>query len=353
MNPDYAKFLKASVGDRRDVILGTSQRLGTAPQNVEKDFWVCWTLDALFNGLPTKAPRLLFKGGTSLSKGYNLIERFSEDVDVTVFRDDLGEDVSVEQLTGMSRKKREQKLDEIKAACQAYIARPLHNALDGNLQVALKEAGIANKEGRIELDPDDADRQTLLFWYPSVTERSNDYVRKAVKIESGAKSALDPHELRTVTPYIDADLTAFELAVPNVTIVQPVRTFWDKIIILHGLRRWFDNRGALKGGGQRVSRHYYDVHMLSAAGIADAALDDEALGADCVAHARLFFNRPDLDLEHAAPGTYSLTPSKEMLNPLRRDYDAMAGMIFGEVPSLDQVLARVSELETRLNKTAP
>ena len=84
MSPDYARFLKAGSSDRRDVILGTSQRLGTAPQNVEKDFWVCWMLDALFNGLPDKSPRLLFKGGTSLSKGYDLIERFSEDVDVDI-----------------------------------------------------------------------------------------------------------------------------------------------------------------------------------------------------------------------------------------------------------------------------
>ena len=86
MNPEYIRFLAFSEKDRLDLFLGTATRLGTSVQNVEKDFWVCWTLDALFNGLPTGGPRLLFKGGTSLSKGHGLISRFSEDIDITVFR---------------------------------------------------------------------------------------------------------------------------------------------------------------------------------------------------------------------------------------------------------------------------
>ena len=91
---DYTAFLSASADERRGAFLATAARLNTAEINVEKDFWVCWTLDALFNRLTGERPRLLFKGGTSLSKGYNLISRFSEDVDVTVFRDDLGQAVS-------------------------------------------------------------------------------------------------------------------------------------------------------------------------------------------------------------------------------------------------------------------
>jgi hypothetical protein len=95
MNPGYIQVLRASLADRRDLFLGAARRLGTPEQNIEKDFWVCWTLDALFNGLPAGSPRLLFKGGTSLSKGYGLISRFSEDIDITVFRDDLGQAASV------------------------------------------------------------------------------------------------------------------------------------------------------------------------------------------------------------------------------------------------------------------
>ena len=79
------------------------------------------------------------------------------------------------------------------------------------------------------------------------------------------------------------------------------RTFWDKVVILHGLRQWFDARGALRGGGQRISRHYYDVYRLLESDIGRAASSDLALGVDCVRHARLFFNSPDLNLATARP----------------------------------------------------
>ena len=89
------------------LFLATATRLDTTVQNTEKDFWVCWTLDALFNGLQPEGPRLLFKGGTSLSKGYGLIERFSEDIDITVFRSDINAEASVEDLEELSRTQRD------------------------------------------------------------------------------------------------------------------------------------------------------------------------------------------------------------------------------------------------------
>src|SRR6202040_2850064 len=92
----------------------TALRLGTTSQNIEKDFWVCWALDALFNGLKEGGPRLLFKGGTSLSKGFGLINRVSEDIDVTVFRDDIGEPTTIEELNALSGNKRRARLDAIK-----------------------------------------------------------------------------------------------------------------------------------------------------------------------------------------------------------------------------------------------
>src|ERR1700726_4962264 len=124
MNPDFVRLLNSPAEDRRDLFLATAARLGTTIQNVEKDFWVCWTLDALFNDLAAGGPRLLFKGGTSLSKGYGLIERFSEDIDITVFREDIGQPATVEELEGLSGKKRTARLDAIRAACQKYIRGP-------------------------------------------------------------------------------------------------------------------------------------------------------------------------------------------------------------------------------------
>ena len=121
MNADFLRIIAASPEDRRGLFLATANRLGTPIQNVEKDFWVSWVLDLLFNGRDTGEPRLLFKGGTSLSKAYGLISRFSEDIDITVFREDIGQDIEVDELEGLSGKQQRLRLDAIKQACQAYI----------------------------------------------------------------------------------------------------------------------------------------------------------------------------------------------------------------------------------------
>ncbi len=351
MTQGYDTFLAAAANDRRDAFIAAGRRLGAAEQNIEKDFWVCWTLDALFNGLPAGGPRLLFKGGTSLSKAFGLISRFSEDIDVTVFRDDLGEGASVELLEMMSGKKRKEKLEAIRDACQAYIAGPLLTQLAGLLTTSLAKASIATAGARVELDADDDGQQTLLLWYPSVTTATDGYVRPAVKIESGAKSALDPHRPVRISPYVAAEVGGIELDVANVTTVDAERTFWDKVVILHGLSRWFERRGELRGGGQRVSRHYYDLHRLLATDVAAKALADAELRRDCVRHARMFFNSPDLDLATAEPGSFVLRPTNTMLDPLRRDYIAMTGMIFGDAPAFEAVTTSIVELETRLNAT--
>ncbi|RUX21178.1 nucleotidyl transferase AbiEii/AbiGii toxin family protein, partial [Mesorhizobium sp. M7A.F.Ca.US.011.01.1.1] len=117
----YRQIIAASPRDRLDLFLATANRIGAPVGNVEKDFWVCWTLNALYHERPAGEPRLLFKGGTSLSKSYDLIKRFSEDIDVTVFRDDLAEPASVEELEVLSNKKRRAKLDAIRDACHTYI----------------------------------------------------------------------------------------------------------------------------------------------------------------------------------------------------------------------------------------
>ena len=134
------------------------------------------------------------------------------------------------------------------------------------------------------------------------------------------------------------------------TTVVAERTFWDKIIILHGVKKWFENRGVLRALGQRVSRHYYDVHRILQSDLGTRAVADRALAADCAAHARMFFNSPGLGLNSAAPGTFSLTPTEGMIGELRRDYGRMAGMIIGDAPGFDEVMASIGALETELNR---
>jgi hypothetical protein len=189
------------------------------------------------------------------------------------------------------------------------VATPLLEQLSGLLREILETAKRTPELGRVEADPDDPDQQSLLLWYPAVTADGANYARRAVKIEAGAKSALDPH----------------------------------------GLRRWWDRRGELRGGGQRVSRHYYDVHCLLTSNNGENFVRDAAMAADCVRHGRMFFNRPDLDLATADPGSYALVPHSDMLANLEPDHNATSQMIFGEVPEFGAVIRSVVNLEERLN----
>lgn len=343
MNPDFDRLLSSTADDRHGLFLATAARLGTTVQNVEKDFWVCWTLDALFNGLEPGGPRLLFKGGTSLSKGYGLIERFSEDIDITVFREDINASASIADLEALSRKQRDRRLEDIRKACQIFIGGALKIQLEG----LASKLPVSDDPLHVVPDDDDADGQTLLIQYPAVADH-DPYVRPAVKIEAGAKSALDPHTPLTVRPYISNDLPGFDLTVPNVTTVDPVRTFWDKVLILHSLRRSFEDRGVLRGGGQRVSRHYYDVDRMLRTETGQRAATDLVMAADCGRHERMFFKRAGQDT--AVPGSFTLGPPPAMLDLLRADYQAMAVMIFGDVPAFDAVIANIAALEAAVNR---
>lgn len=345
MTAAYKEVINASPRDRLDLFLATANRLGAPVGNVEKDFWVCWTLNALYHERPPEGPRLLFKGGTSLSKAYGLIQRFSEDIDITVFRDDLDEAASVEELEALSNKKRRARLDAIRDACRAYITGPLRNFLAAQL------ADATGGAGRMEIDEADPDGQTLLVWYPEVEPRDDAYVRPAVRIESGAKSALDPNRPVTIRPYIAEEAAGLDLAVADVITIEATRTFWDKVVIAHGLRRWYERRGVLRQEGQRVSRHYYDLHCLLGSDVGKAALADRDLGADCVRHARMFFDRPDYDLASAVPGTFAIAPVGEMVNALKRDYANTTAMIFGTAPVFDEILESAARIEQAINRS--
>ena len=140
---------------------------------------------------------------------------------VTVFRDDLDEAVSIEALEALSNKKRRARLDAIRDACRAYITGPLYNFLGAQISDATKGAG------RVEIDPADPDGQTLLLWYPEVEPRDGAYVRPAVRLESGAKSALDPHQPVPITPYIGDEAPDLNLVVADVATIEAGRRITD------------------------------------------------------------------------------------------------------------------------------
>ena len=347
MNPQFQKILAASPEDRRDLFLETANRLPSTLQNVEKDFWVCWVLDLLFNGAEAGEPRLLFKGGTSLSKAYGLISRFSEDIDITVFRGDIGQPASIEELEGLtSNNQLKRRLEAIKGASREHIQGPLKDRLNRQILAQFAQAGINVQAAPVVVDPDDD--QSLLVRYPPVSG-ADPYVKSEVKIEAGARSALDPHQPTLLRPYIAEGLPD-DLTVGGILTIDAQRTFWDKVLILHGLRAWYEKHQALRHDGNRESRHYYDIFRLMRSGVGQRAAKDKALALDCVRHAKMFFNRPDLDLAHAKPGSFAITPPVGMEAMLRRDYQAMARMIFGDIPDLADVLAEIAQLERLINQ---
>jgi len=341
----YREIIAAPARDRLDLFLAAANRLGAPIGNIEKDFWVCWTLNALYHERPIGEPRLLFKGGTSLSKAWGLIQRFSEDIDITVFRDDLDEAVSVEELEALSNTKRRAKLDAIRDACRAYIAGPLRDFLGAQL------ADAAGGAGQVEIDEADSEGQTLLIRYPEVEPQDGAYVRPVVRIEAGAKSALDPNRPVAIQPYVSEEAGDLDLIVARVTTIEATRTFWDKVVIAHGLRRWYERRGVLRQEGERVSRHYYDLHCLLGSDVGKAAIADRDLGADCVRHARMFFDRPDYDLASAVPGAFAMAPAGGMVDALRRDYANTTAMIFGTAPAFDDIVASAAKIERTINGT--
>lgn len=339
----YTEIIRAAPKDRSDVFLRAATRLSTDLIYIEKDFWACWVLNTLFHRLPDGGPRLLFKGGTSLSKGYGLINRFSEDIDVTVFRDDLGHHGDTADLAALSNTKRRAVLDSIEADCKRFITT--------DLLAAVAEALDADTrgQGRVEIDPKDPNMQALLVWYPRVSGSPTGYVTPAVKIELSAKSALEPNRSLEITPYITDDFGMPGLSVPDVTTIHAERTFWDKIVIAHGYLNWFERRGKMYREGHRISRHYYDLHSLIGTEVGSAAISDRALGKDCFEHSHTFYRRKDYGLENALQGQFRLMPEGEYAEGIARDYVELKSMVFGDAPDFEDILMSIRKIEEILN----
>ena len=174
-------FVKLKAEERRIFFEGTSGPKNMEPQIVEKDFWVCWILKELF-GLPEIGEHLIFKGGTSLSKVFKIIERFSEDIDVSIDRSFLGFGGVNEPEAGASNKEKQRRVEVLKTACQHKIGRDVLPAL----QAAIRSKVRHDETWSLHSEDDDRDKQTLLFDYPtSFASDTAAYIRRAVKIEMG------------------------------------------------------------------------------------------------------------------------------------------------------------------------
>lgn len=336
-------FLRMAVRDRRLACLKIAEQKRLQAASVDKDFWVCWTLREMFS-LPDIGNRITFKGGTSLSKAWGLIERFSEDIDLVVDKEVLGFGGEASPDRAPSKKQRRRRLDDLMAACRSWVQDQLKSALEQTIT-----GRFGTREGwLLEVDPDMADGQCLLFHYPSAFPAAEaGYVRPVVKIELGARSDDWPAESRTITPYVAEVLPqAIPDAVFSVSALAPERTFWEKAMLLH--EETF--RPADKPRKARMARHYYDLWCLMTRGVADRAAADQALFARVAEHREIFFRLGWVDYATLRPGSLRLTPPPEHRDDWQRDYEEMAeSMFYGERPAFDEILRVVGEFEQQFN----
>ena len=183
------QFARRSEADKQAYFELAADRKGLSKEIIEKDFWVCWTLKQLFN-LSDIGQHLIFKGGTSLSKAYNVIERFSEDIDISIDKAYLGHSHDRDPETAPSSKKQQALIKELSSTCRKFVGSKLINQLNQNITQSLKSIDAPWK---LELDSADKDGQSILFYYPTQHKKIySNYVQPAVKIELGARGAGNP-----------------------------------------------------------------------------------------------------------------------------------------------------------------
>ncbi len=320
----------------------TASTLGLDEGSIEKDFWVCWVLRELF-ALPDLGQHLTFKGGTSLSKGWQLIKRFSEDIDIVIDRTALK--VEPPDAAEISGKERDRRLEKLQAACQAHI----RDVLAPSFERRLRERLPAQVTWSLSFDPDDSDRQTLLFAYPAISAQRA-YVQPRVKIELGARSDTDPSQTPTIRSYL-AEAFPGELRNPSfpVRTVAPERTFWEKAMLLHEEA----HRKASAGPKLRLARHYYDLWCLIEAGVAATAMATPGLFERVAAHRSVFFRRKKEAQKSLRQGSLVLLPAADHRAAWEEDYETMRETHFmGEPPSFIEILRVVGEFEREFNGTA-
>jgi hypothetical protein len=338
---------RMDAGDRADLFAAAASRRALVPEIIEKDFWVCWTLHRLFT-LPSLPAGLIFKGGTSLSKVYQAIERFSEDVDLSFDRAGLGFAGDQDPLRAASGKKKKRGVEALQATCQRVIRDEFLPQLSAAFAATL--SGKPADRWLLEMDPDDPDQQTLLFHYPqSGRARPADepaYMRPFVRLEMGGRAEHWPVNESTVTSYAAEELPhLFRQPSCTVRVLAAERTFWEKATILHA---WY-HAPAEKRLRDRQSRHYYDVARMYETGTGKAAVQDTGLLLKVAEHKEVFFAAPWAKYREARPGSLRLVPPDARLPEISDDYRKMREMIFGPPPEFDHLLEILREIERQIN----
>ncbi len=309
--------------------------MGMTDAIIEKDFWVCYMLDYLFHRSEWKN-NIAFKGGTSLSKSYGLIERFSEDIDLILDWRVIGYSLN-EPWEERSNTKQDLFNKEANRRTEKFLREKFMPRISSDLQSELP----ANIDCYIE----ENDPQTVVFAY---SRSFNDgSILPVIRLEIGALAAWTPAAVKPIAPYAAVKYpNLFKQPTTDILTVLPERTFWEKVTILHREA----NRPEDKSFLLRYSRHYYDLYCMMHSPVKEAALKDTPLLDKVVKFKEKFYRCPWAKYEDAKIGTMKLMPPDGNIQSLKDDYEHMQNMIFGKKYKLDMILQGIAKLENEINE---
>ena len=325
---------KINENDRKALFQNTAAKMGMTDAIIEKDFWVCFMLNYLFHISPFK-DKIAFKGGTSLSKSYKLIERFSEDIDLILDWRVLGYKKD-EPWIERSNTKQDIFNKEANKKTEEYLKDQFIPRISDDLHDLL--------EKEINCHIDEADPQTVIIEYSKNFDDVS--ILPIIRLEIGALAAWTPAELKPITPYSAEQYPhLFKEPATDILTVLPERTFWEKVTILHREA----NRPENKLFPVRYSRHYYDLYCMANSFVKDKAFADIELLDKVVKFKEKFYRCSWAKYEDAKIGTMKLMPPERNMQALRDDYEHMQNMIFGQNIAFDTVLADIKKLEKEIN----
>lgn len=323
------KIAHASPTIREELFSQSAYALNTTNAIIEKDFWVVWILDKIFAHAPLNKI-LMFKGGTSLSKVFHLIGRFSEDIDLILdWREITQEDLSEPLPTKNKQVKRNEAINQ---EALRYIQEKLLPIISAILS-PLCTCRI-----------DETNPYNIQVNYPAAFKDA--YLRPQVLLEIGPLASWLPYGEFEISPYAAEQFPqVFEKKSTRVKAIVAKRTFWEKATILHQEA----NRDISKPLPLRYSRHYYDLAMMAQSVIKDEALHDRRLLENVVAFKMQFYPSPWAKFDEAKSGTLKLIPPQYRLEALKKDYEAMQHMIFEKQCSFDEIMMILQTLEDKIN----
>lgn len=320
--------------DREALFRNTAAKMGMSEAIIEKDFWVCYMLDYLFHHCAWK-DNLAFKGGTSLSKVYGLIERFSEDIDLILDWRILGYGIH-EPWEERSNTKQDIFNKEANRRAEVFLRDTFLPAIITDLNAELGN--------NIKCFIDENDPQTVKIAYPN--SFSDMSILQEIRLEIGALAAWTPVKIADIAPYAAQVYgRLFKQPSTKILTVLPERTFWEKVTILH--REAFRTENS--PFPTRYSRHYYDLYRMMQTEVKNNALADDDLLMRVVNFKDKFYRCPWARYDLAKRGTMRLMPPEYNINKLRDDYEHMQNMLFGVKPSFDKIMDGIAKMEAEIN----